>query len=314
MRAFVVGNYMNANFLHLPRLPKPGETVAATGIFREHGGKGFNLAVALRRLGAEVAALLTLGRDDPGAAATAFLASQGIDVSGVHAVETPSGYGVGLIDDKGANMLLPFLGANTVLDESHVAASAPAIAAADWTLAQFEAPQRAVLPALRLAKAAGRRTYLNPSPWQEMSAELETLVDVLVVNESEGASFFAQPGLAEAPLAAWREALTSHCRALKWSGRWLVVTLAARGAVARRPDGAVIAAPAYAIEQIDATGAGDAFGAGFVLALHEGFDDPLGHANACGAMVARAQGVLDALPTRKAAQAFARVTPRVDLT
>lgn len=309
MRAFVVGNYMNANFLRLPRLPRPGESVAATGIFREHGGKGFNLAVGLRRLGAEVAALLTLGRDEPGAAATAYLAAQGIDVTHVHAVATPSGYGVGLIGDDGANMIVPFLGANLVLDETHVAAAADAIAAADWTLAQFEAPERAVLPALRSARAAGRRTYLNPAPWREMAPETEALVDVLAMNETEASLFFAQPGLSNASLDDWRATLDAHPRAVRWTGRWLVVTLAARGAVARRPDGGTLFAPARSVEQIDATGAGDAFGAGLVLALHERRDDPLGFANACGAMVARREGVLAALPRRDEAEDFARACP-----
>lgn len=309
MRAFVVGNYMNAHFLRVPRLPLPGESVEATGVFREHGGKGFNLAVGLRRLGAEVALLLTLGRDEPGAAARAFLAGEGIDTSRVHAVDTPSGYGVGLIAADGANMIVPFLGANLALDEGHVAAAAEAVAAADWTLAQFEAPQRAVLAALRLARAAGRRTLLNAAPWVAMSDELEALTDVLVVNETEAAQFFARPDLAEAPLASWRETLTAHPRARAADGRWIVVTLAGRGAMARRPDGAVIEARAYAIAQIDATGAGDAFGAGFALALQEGQDDPLGFANACGAMIARREGVLDALPSREAVEAFRRATP-----
>lgn len=309
MRAFVVGNYMNANFLHVPRLPRAGETVAATAVFREHGGKGFNLAVGLRRLGAEVAILMTLGRDDPGAAATACLAAEGIDVSRVHAVETPSGYGVGLIADDGENALAPYLGANLALDETHVADAAADIAAADWTLATFEAPAPAIFRAFALARAARRRTLLNAGPWRPITPEQEALIDVLVMNESEAAGYFARPELAQASLADWRAALAERPRAQERRGRWLVVTLAARGAVARRPDGTVVDAPAHAIAQIDATGAGDAFAAGLACALHEGRDDPLALANACGAMVARRRGVLAALPMRAELDAFGRATP-----
>ena len=312
MRAFVVGNYMNANFLHVPRLPQAGETVAATAIFREHGGKGLNLALGLRRLGAEVALLLTLGRDEPGASATAFLAANGIDVTHVHAVDAPSGYGVGFIAPDGSNILCPYLGANLVLDETHVAAARADIKAARWTAATFESPERAILPAFALARRAGARTYLNAGPWREIDAELEALIDVLALNESEAAGFFARPDLARASRDDWRAILADHPRARGWAGRWLVVTLAARGAIARGPDGAVIEAPAFAVDQIDATGAGDAFGAGLVVALDEGMAEPLTFANACGAMVARAQGVLAALPTRPDAQAFARRTPRAE--
>lgn len=308
MRAFVVGNYMNAHFLHVPRLPRAGETLAATGVFHEHGGKGFNLAAGLRRLGADVDLLMTVGRDEPGAAACGWLRANGVGVSHVHAVETPSGYGVGFVAADGSNMLVPYLGANLALDESHVVAAAADIAASDWTLAQFEAPDRAILPAFALARRAGARTYLNAGPWRTVGAELESLVDVLVMNESEASGFFERRDLERAPRAVWRDALRQHPRAQGWVGRWLVVTLGERGALARRPDGEAIEAPAYEIEQADATGAGDAFGAGLVLSLHEGHADPLRFANACGAMVARREGVLAALPKRADVEAFQRET------
>lgn len=306
MRAFVVGNYMNAHFLNVPRLPRAGETIAATGVFHEHGGKGLNLAVGLRRLGAQTQILMTVGRDDPGASVTSWLAASGVDVSHVHAVDAPSGYGVGFVAQDGSNMLVPYLGANTALDASHVESAARDIAQCDWTLAQFEAPDRAILPAFALARQAGRRTYLNAGPCRPFDARLEALIDVLAMNESEAAGFFDRPDLDGAPRARWGEALRQHPRALGWSGRWLVVTLGERGAMARRPDGAIVEAPGYAIAQLDATGAGDAFGAGLVLALHEGHDDPLRFANACGAMVARRQGVLAALPQRADVEAFRR--------
>jgi len=183
------------------------------------------------------------------------------------------------------------------------------IAAADWTLATFEAPAPAIFRAFALARAARRRTLLNAGPWRPITPEQDALTDVLVMNESEAAGYFARPDLAQASLADWRAALAELPRAQGRQGRWLVVTLAARGAVARGPDGAVVDAPAHVVAQVDATGAGDAFAAGLACALHEGRDDPLAFANACGAMVARQRGVLAALPTRAERDAFGRATP-----
>ena len=60
---FVIGSYMNANFMGVPRLPVEGESLAATSVWTEHGGKGLNLGVGLHRLGASVDMLLAVGND-----------------------------------------------------------------------------------------------------------------------------------------------------------------------------------------------------------------------------------------------------------
>ena len=123
MRAFVVGNYMNANFLFVPRLPRPGESLAARGHFQEHGGKGLNLAVGLHRLGARTDALIAVGDDAPGRDLTALLAGFGMDVSRIHVVPAASGFGVGFIAPEGRNFLSAFMGANLLLSPDHVEAA-----------------------------------------------------------------------------------------------------------------------------------------------------------------------------------------------
>ncbi|MDE2577783.1 MAG: hypothetical protein KGL46_03165 [Hyphomicrobiales bacterium] len=306
MRIFVVGNYMNANFLHVPHLPHTGESVAATGVFREHGGKGLNLAVALHRLGADVALKMAIGRDEAGASVVRALRAMNMNVSGVVETDEPSGFGVGFIAADGGNFLSAYLGANLLLDESHIFAAAADVERADWILGQFEAPEPAIAAAFRLGRAAGARTYLNPSPWREPDAALFAACDALVMNESESARFFDSPALENASLDVWRQALRDHARARSWQGEWLVATLAARGAIARDRAGKIHYAPGFAIDQMDATGAGDAFGAGFVWALQSGRQDPLAFANACGALVARRIGILEWLPGAGEVEAFLR--------
>jgi ribokinase len=62
--------------------------------------------------------------------------------------------------------------------------------------------------------------------------------------------------------------------------------------------GACTFVPAFPVDQIDATGAGDGFGCGLVsaLAAGENLDAALRKASACGALVASRKGVFDALP------------------
>jgi sugar/nucleoside kinase (ribokinase family) len=56
--------------------------------------------------------------------------------------------------------------------------------------------------------------------------------------------------------------------------------------------------PAFNIQQVDATGAGDAFGCGLVWALLRGHTiaEALRYGNAAGAIVAAHRGIFDILP------------------
>jgi len=289
---------MNAHFIHVDRLPVEGESLAARRVFQEHGGKGFNLGVGLHRLGAAVNMLLPVGNDAAGVAVTRILAEEGMDAAQVLSLGDASGFGVGFIAPDGSNFLAAHLGANAMLTPAHVDAACAGLGPGDWLLAHFELPFDTVRHALRLAHAAGVTTYLNPSPWRPIGSELLDLVDVLVVNETEAASLFGVLDMARAEPAVWAANLPSLAAAIGWRGRALVVTLGAAGCVALDATRQVHAVAAPAIEQVDATGAGDAFGCGLVEALSRGA--PLAEAlhlgNRCGAHIAAREGILAHLP------------------
>ncbi len=314
MRAFVVGNYMNANFMHLERLPLAGESLAATRIFQEHGGKGLNLAVGLRRLGVGVDLLMAVGADPAGAAVKERLAQEGVSTERVLTLGPTSGYGVGFIAADGSNALAVHLGANALLTADHLDESGAAITAADWILATFESPDPVIRRAFEWARRLDKRTYLNPSPWRPLDTSLLNLTDVLVVNAAEAALLLGQPPLEEHSREAWSERLPAMASALGWTGRLLVVTLGELGSVALEQDGRTLSRPAYPIRQIDATGAGDAFGSGLVWSLLRGLDlaEALLIANACGALIAAREGILEGLPRPTDLDAFmaARDAPR----
>jgi ribokinase len=303
MRAFVVGNYISANFLVTPSLPQPGQTTAAQSYFHDHGGKGLNLAVGLHRLGVETDLLVAVGDDAAGRGVTQALRDMGLSTAHVHTVAAASGFGVGLIAADGGNLLAAYMGANALLDGGHVEGARAKIEAAGFCLAQFESPDAPILAAFRIARAAGRTTYLNPSPWRD-APDILALTDMMVLNEPEAIDFLGA-GEAGAPPEVWARELPGFAQARGWVGALLVVTLAERGAVALKA-GETCFAPAFAIDQIDATGAGDAFGCGLISALAAA-DDFLGAlrtANACGALVASRKGVFDVLPHAGEVAAF----------
>src|SRR5216684_9371675 len=66
LRVVVIGGLNMDLIVQVPRLPKPGETVAGDSLLRAPGGKGANQAVAAARLGAAVTMVGRVGRDSFG--------------------------------------------------------------------------------------------------------------------------------------------------------------------------------------------------------------------------------------------------------
>jgi ribokinase len=204
------------------------------------------------------------------------------------------------------------LGANALLQAEHVRTLAgAAIEGADWFYAPLELSHDAVRTALELARASGGRTVLNPSPFAPMDAGFWALCDGLVVNESEAQALLGLPtsGHGDTPATSvwstrqWTGWLGNQPELAwgghKWSGQWLVVTLADQGAVMWQRGGCVCWEPALnATPVVDTVGCGDAFLCGFLTAWAGTGDaaTALRAGNACGAHVAAQRGVLNALP------------------
>jgi len=82
--------------------------------------------------------------------------------------------------------------------------------------------------------------------------------------------------------------------------------LGEQGSVALDQEGKVLSQAADPIRQVDTTGAGDAFGSGLVWSLLRGLGpaDALRVANACGALIAAREGILEGLPRPSELDAF----------
>ena len=115
MRLVVVGSVNLDLVARVRRLPAGGDTTAATDYRRVPGGKGANQALAARRLGADVALLAAVGADEAGGEALALLESDGVDLTGVHRVQGPTGVALITVDDAGENTIVVVPGANARL-------------------------------------------------------------------------------------------------------------------------------------------------------------------------------------------------------
>jgi ribokinase len=153
---------------------------------------------------------------------------------------------------------------------------------------------RPAATAARAAHEAGIPVVLDADAPGAGLAELLPLVDFPVVSRAFAETLFGTSRV--------REALE---RLLAAGARMAVVTLGDRGALARCGS-QEIRCPAWPVEARDTTGAGDAFLAGLVWGLLEGFEagEVLRAAAAAAAHNCRAPGAQGGLPDRAELRAF----------
>jgi ribokinase len=305
-RVFVLGNYVQACCWGIQRLPRAGETVPASALHIEPGGKGLNVAVCLQRLGAQVDTLIGCGSDAAGDTLLALAAREGIATDHIHRFPGASGWGAGLIAADGQNAIAVFPGANLSLTSEHAARAADAIAEAQLVYGQFETSMAAVEAAFTHAHLHQVPTVLNPSPWQTPTEALRHATHTVIVNEVEATDLLrlCEPLTGQALDCARRISARLESFWSEWtSTRHLIVTLGAAGSLAfERPGNGQPTtywqADAYPIQAIDTVGAGDAFASGYCAAMLAGYDlaDAIVWGNACGAHLAAQSGVLAALP------------------
>ncbi len=289
VRALVVGSLvMDLSFRVLKR-PEPGEVILADSYGAYRGGKGYNQAVALARLGARVTMIGALGTDAYGDEFIASLEHEGIDASRM--VRLPDSYtsvAVPLVTPDGDVGFVHAQGANAELRPEHCSDIPPV----DIVLLQGEVPPDTSLHVARLARASGALVMLNPAPVHHVTAEMIEAANIISPNEVEARALL---GLDEAINTDPEE----FARRLAVDGRIAVVTLGARGAVWSDGSSGGSATPPR-VTAIDATAAGDSFCAALAIAIVEGqsMTDALRFACAAGAHAATIRGAEPGLPTR----------------
>jgi ribokinase len=278
----VVVGALNIDYtLRVPRIPAPGETLTARSMFSCLGGKGANQAIAAARAGARAALIGCVGEDESGTRYIEALKKEGIDTRGMQRSSTPTGVAFIVVDDAGENSIIVNLGANHEVTKAQVERHAALIREADALLLQLECPLPVVRLAAEIARAAGVRVILNPSPLTEAFLADPFEVDVLIVNEGEAQKMAPNRSLQEA-----------NCRQL-------VITRGAESTLHVTEGGLVEYVPPGVLP-VDTVGAGDAFAGAFAVASSEGQAHAVRFANAAGALATQKAGAQPSIPWREA--------------
>ena len=299
----VVGSANTDMVVKTERIPGPGETVIGGEFVMAAGGKGANQAVAAARLGAEVTLVGCLGHDVFGDQAIAGYQQEGIDTSYVvRDAEAASGVALIFVDAQGENSIAVASGANARLTPADVEQAQAVIAAADVLLVQLEVPLPAVQRAIQLAHDAGVCVILNPAPAKRIDPDLLAQVDIATPNEHEIRVVVGE-----------QEQQAAIERMLAAGTKTVLVTLGSEGALWASRDGQQNV-PAFAVQAIDTTAAGDAFNGGLACALGRGLAmaEAICYASAVAALAVTRLGAQPSLPRGSEVDAFLHARGKAD--
>jgi ribokinase len=273
-RIAVVGSINADLVVQMPKLPGRGETVSSAEPAWFPGGKGANQAVAAARMGGDVSMFGAIGSDEPGHMCLSALKQSGVNVDAVVTVSSPTSTALVMVEHSGENQIVVADGAN-----QHASFDSAQISSADAVIVQFEIPESVIV---EVGKAAKGIFCVNAAPVRELSDELASLIDVLIVNEHE----FAQLGEPKSGL--------------------VIVTAGAKEVVAYQNGQVVAKSQPPKVEALDTVGAGDTFVGAFVVAYASGktIPDALDLACAASALSTLKLGAQSGMPTASEVKDF----------
>ena len=232
--------FLDLVFRGLDRIPGAGEEVLAKELVVVPGAMA-NVAFALRQLGLDAAVCAPIGDDPAGRLLKDLMDEAGIPWLGSRTEATPVSVGLPVDGERAFVTLHP----SSEVDVDEIAGLSPRAIVANLPLpiGLTEKPRiYAVVGDPQVAILVDR----PDDSWASLRA--------LVLNEREALQLSGRSDAADA------------ARRLADRGCLVVVTRAARGAIAVCPGGSVVAEPGVPVVALDTVGAGDLFTAAFVWA------------------------------------------------
>jgi ribokinase len=191
----------------------------------------------------------------------------GIDATHVRQVAgVSSGVAPIFVEPSGQNRIIVVKGANELLKPADVDAAAEVLKKADCIVLQFEIPLETVYYVIKFASKNKIRCILNPAPAQAVDVKALANLDYFVPNEHEAESISGMQ------VRNVEDAKKCAAKLLEGGIRRVIITLGANGSLLAGRDG-MTHVPAFPVQSVDSTGAGDAFIGSFATFLGEGLPE-----------------------------------------
>ena len=244
--------------MKVAELPSPGQTVLGGTYMQISGGKGANQAVAAKRLGGNVFLHAAVGVDGYGDALLMQYAADGIDCTNViRDVANPTGTALIIVDGNGENLIAVASGANTKVKPPTTPIKASAF------LLQGEIHPETILKTIEIAFDATIPVIFNNAPILDIPFEYRTRIRYLVVNEHEAGMMIGKQ------IDTRSQALSALAILREQGYPCVVITLGANGVVWSSGDTHGYQ-PAFLVNPLDTTAAGDTFCGAFTTRIVAG--------------------------------------------
>jgi sugar/nucleoside kinase (ribokinase family) len=296
----------------LRTVPDPGRLVLVDEMSLHTGGCASNTATALARLGLPVEVIGKIGQDSFGDFVLNALKQRTIGTRGISRdKEVGTSATMVMVAPDGERRFVHYIGANARLtlkdiDLSMVESGSILHIAGSLVMPGMDGQPTAEL--LRHARSVGVITFLDTvwddtGRWMNILAPCLPYIDYFVPSLPEGQ---ALTGLDD-PLAI------AHALLERGVGT-VGLKMGVDGCLVMSADGQVIRLPSFQVDVVDATGAGDAFAAGFIAGVWHGWsmEKTARLANAVGALCVTGLGASGGVRTLSETLSFMENTPLRD--
>jgi ribokinase len=288
-------NFGSINIDHVYQVEhfvQPGETIASNHYQRLLGGKGANQSIALARAGSEVKHVGKINEADGPFKQT--MIRDGINCKFITCSETPTGHAIIQVTPSAENAIVLFGGANHDLTTKDIIRALDQTKPADWVLTQNETSS--ISQVLTAAKEKGLKVAFNPAPMTDSVKQLpHECIDLLIVNEVEAEEISGYQDL---------DKIEDYFRQ-DWPHAEVLITLGKLGVRMLKKD-ETINVPAFSVEALDTTAAGDTF-IGYFLSAYSNYSDSktaLIRACAASALTVTKVGAAQSIPSTEEVNRF----------
>ncbi len=259
-KVLVFGLVGESVFMQTDHFHNSGETITIDNIHKEPGGKGFNQAVTLARLGIKTTFISVIGNDYKKECED-FLNSEKLKYH-LEIKNGMSAYATIITDKNGENEVSVYPGVNKLFSRGDVQKYENEFIDAAYALIQAELPEVVVDEVIKLSKKHKVKVIINPAPAAPFIKKY--LKDAYVIT----------PNLHEAEILFSIKLEESNIeeRLLKLDLSRVIITLGSNGVIIKEND-QITHLPALKINKIaDTTGAGDVFNGALIASLIKNSD------------------------------------------